>query len=232
MDTTSSFAPNVTAPRQPDLAPSTGTKARSKRKWSLAVVLVLVALLGSLAGTVLVARAGDRVSVLGIARDVQAGQKITDQDLTVVSFAEDPGLSPVSAAQRSSVVGQIAAVDLRRGGLLTRSQLTVGGGLGDDEQIVGIEVKRGYAPRDELRPGDKVAAVLLPGQGTSSATSGSKTSTQGTDLISVTVKSLSSPDASGSMVVNVAVAPADGPRLATMAAAKQVALIRQPREGN
>ncbi|MER6074642.1 SAF domain-containing protein [Streptomyces sp. NPDC001817] len=232
MDTTS-FAPNVASPRQPELAPSTGTKARSKRKWSLAAVLVLAALLGSLAGAVLVARAGDRVSVLGIARDVQAGQKITDQDLVTVSFAEDPGLSPVPASERNSVVGQIAAVDLRRGGLLTRSQLTAGGGLGDTKEIVGIEVKRGFAPRGELQPGDKAAAVLLPAQGAGGSTSSSKGGqTSNSDVIEVTVKSLSTPDASGAMVVNVAVDPADGARLATLAAANQVALVREPRGGN
>ncbi|MEV5880657.1 SAF domain-containing protein [Streptomyces sp. NPDC052101] len=235
MDTTS-FAPNGTPTRQPDLAPSTGTKARSKRKWSLAAVLVLAALLGSLAGAVLVARAGDRVSVLGIARDVQAGQKITDQDLVTVSVAEDPGLSPVPVAERNSVVGQIAAVDLRRGGLLTRSQLTAGGGLGDTKELVGIEVKRGFAPRGELQPGDKAAAVLLPAQGAGNSTSSSTSSSKGgqssdSQVIEVTVKSLSTPDASGAMVVNVAVDPADGARLATLAAANQVALVREPRGG-
>ena len=33
------------------------------------------------------------------------------------------------------------------------------------EQVVGVELKRGFVPRDELRPGDKVAAVVLPAQG-------------------------------------------------------------------
>jgi hypothetical protein len=233
MDTTS-FAPSTAAPRQPDLPPSTGSKGRSKRRWSLAAVLALVTLLGALAGAVLVAQAGDRVKVLGIARDVQAGQRITSSDLVVVSFAEDPGLSPVPAADQASVVGQIAAVDLRSGGLLTRSQLTVGGGLGDDQQIVGVEVKSGFAPRGELRAGDKVSAVLLPAQSSATSSTSSSAKGQGStgsqDLIDVTVKSLSSPDASGSVVVNVAVDPSDGPRLAVAAAAKQVALIRDPRK--
>ena len=44
------------------------------------------------------------------------------------------------------------------------------------------------------------------------------------------MKSVGSPDATGALVVNLAVAPADGPRLATKAAAKQIALVRQPRQ--
>ncbi|MFE4758396.1 SAF domain-containing protein [Streptomyces mirabilis] len=230
MDTQTSFTPRRDTPRQPELAPSTGAKKNSGRRWSTSVLFVLVTLLGALGGAVVVARAGDRVDVLAVARDVPVGAKITAQDVTTVSFAEDPGLLPIRASQRASVIGQRAATDLRRGGLLTRAQLNVTGSLGDTQQVVGVEVKRGFAPRDELRPGDKVAAVVLPAQGADTGTTAAGGQDRTPEPIPATVKSVGSPDATGALVINLVVAPADGPLLAAKAAAKQIALVRQPRE--
>ncbi|HET6857472.1 MAG TPA: SAF domain-containing protein [Streptomyces sp.] len=230
MDTQTSFAPRRDAQRQPELPVSAGTKKR--RPWSLPVLLVLVTLIGVLGGAVVVARAGDRIDVLAVARDVPVGQTLTAQDVRVVSFAADPGLTPIPATQRTSAVGQRAAVALHSGELLTRSQLTARGGLGDTEQVVGVELKRGFAPREELRPGDKVAAVILPSQKVDTGSSPSE-STEGKapETLEATVKTVGIPDSTGAMVVNLVVAPADGPLLATKAAAKQIALVRQPRQG-
>jgi hypothetical protein len=232
MDSTqTSFAPRTDASRQPDLPVSTGTKKRSGRTWSVPVLLALITLLGVLGGAVVVARAGDRTDVLAVARDVPVGQPVTAQDVRVVSFADDPGLSPIAAADRASIVGRRAAVDLHPGDLLTRSQLSVRG-LGDSAQVVGVELKRGFVPRNELRPGDKVAAVVLPAQGTDTTSTGSDSADSASpDTIEATVQSVGTPDSTGALVVNLVVTPADGPLLATKAAAKQIALVRQPRQG-
>lgn len=231
MDSTqTSFAPRSSAAPQPDLPVSTGTTKRSGRTWSVPVLLVLVTLIGALGGAVVVAQAGDRTDVLAVARDVPVGQQVTEQDVKTVSFADDPGLSPIPAADRASIVGQRAAVDLHPGDLLTRAQLSARG-LGDTEQVVGVELKRGYVPRDELRPGDKVAAVVLPAPAADTASTGTGSSGSATaDMIEATVKSVGTPDSTGALVVNLVVAPADGPLLATKAAAKQIALVRQPRQ--
>ncbi|MFI5634687.1 SAF domain-containing protein [Streptomyces sp. NPDC051664] len=235
MDTTTPPLPPtaIGSQRQPDLGISAGARktAKPRRKIVQAVAWVLVALVGALVAISAVNRAGDRVSVLAIARDVKAGQPIAEADLVTASVADDPALAPVPARDRASVVGQRAGVDLRRGGLLTRSQLQTGGGLGDDQQVVGVELKKGYAPRDELRPGDKVLAVVLPAQGESSQSGDSRgsASAQTPEGIEATVKSVGRADATGSVVVNLVVAPTDGPQLATQAAAKQIALVRQPR---
>lgn len=229
MDTTT---PPMPAPRiapHPDLGISAGTKKRG-RKWSPAVLFVLVALIGALIGAVTITQAGKRVSVLAVARDVPAGHLLSDQDLTVASFAEDPGLSPVPASDRSQVVGRRATVDLRRGGLLTLSQLVAGKSLGDDKQLVGVEVKRSQAPRDALVAGDQVLAVILPADGAAQNTGPSKNAGTAPDAgISAAVVSVGPADASGAYTVNLAVDPAQGAELAIKAAAKQVALVRKPR---
>ncbi|WP_406349372.1 SAF domain-containing protein [Streptomyces sp. NBC_00144] len=230
MDTTTPPLPppRVEPPRPSDLGISTGAKKRPTRKWSLLAVAVLMVLVGALVGAVAVARAGDRVSVLALSRDVPAGHRITDQDLVSASFAEDPQLTPVLAADRAQVVGQRAAVDLRRGGLLTRSELSRGGGLGDDRQLVGVDLKRGQVPRDALLAGDKVLAVFLPVEG-AAPDSGKSSSSSSEESIEATVVSVGPVDASGSVTVNLAVAQTDGTQLAVKAAAKQVALVREPR---
>ncbi|MFE6894802.1 SAF domain-containing protein [Streptomyces sp. NPDC057694] len=193
-------------------------------------------LLGAMIGAVVVARAGDRVNVLAVARDVPAGQTITDADVKSVSFAEDPGLSPVLSSQRASVVGRRAAVDLRHGSLLTESQLRRDGGLGADQQLVGVEVKKGFAPgNSSLAKGDKVLAVILdsPQGADGSAASGGKNGAVSDDpeQVEATVDSVGRVDATGTFLVNLNVDPAEGPRLSAMAAAKRLALVRQPLAG-
>ncbi|WP_405656407.1 SAF domain-containing protein [Streptomyces sp. NBC_01386] len=236
MDTTTPAPPPIAPPRQPDLPISAGAKksSRAPRKLIQALVWTLAALVGALVAISQVNRAGDRVEVLAVAHDVQAGQVVKASDVTTASVAEDPALSPVPAADRSRIVGQRAAVDLRQGSLLTDSSVQAGGGLGDDLQVVGVEVKKGTAPRDELRPGDKVLAVVLPEQGAQSTT-GTGAAKNGAEpepeSIEATVKSVGRTDATGSLVVNLAVPTTDGPQLAEKAAAKRIALVRQPRDG-
>lgn len=235
MDTTTPAPPPLTVPRQADLPISSGARKSSKapRKLVQALAWTLAALVGALVAISVVNRAGDRVDVLAVASDVQAGQLLKASDVTTASVAEDPALTPVPAAERSRIVGQRAAVDLRKGSLLTNSSVQSGGGLGDDLQVVGVEVKKGTAPRDELRPGDKVLAVVLPEQGAQSAAAGGAKGGAGQEpeSIEATVKSVGRTDATGALVVNLAVPVTDGPQLAEKAAAKRIALVRQPRDG-
>lgn len=235
MDTTTPAPPPLTVPRQADLPISSGARKSSKapRKLVQAVAWTLAALVGALVAISVVNRAGDRVDVLAVASDVQAGQLLKASDVTTASVAEDPALTPVPAGERSRIVGQRAAVDLRKGSLLTDSSVQSGGGLGDDLQVVGVEVKKGTAPRDELRAGDEVLAVVLPDQGAQSAAAGGAKGRAGQEpeSIEATVKSVGRTDATGALVVNLAVPVTDGPQLAEKAAAKRIALVRQPRDG-
>ncbi|MFE5841972.1 SAF domain-containing protein [Streptomyces niveus] len=211
--------------RQPDLDISTGAR-KPARRWSPFLACVLLALVGALIGSVVVTRAGDRTTVLAVARDVPAGQKITGGDLVSVPFAEDPALSPVPAGQRSTMVGSRAVVDLREGSLLTASQVT-GEALGDDRHLVGVELKRGQMPRAALGAGDRVLAVILPSDG---APSGKRPAEEPEEPgIDAVVVSVGQADGTGAVTVNLAVGESDGLVLAVKAAAKQVALVRQPR---
>ncbi|OEJ21727.1 hypothetical protein AS594_38955 [Streptomyces agglomeratus] len=192
----------------------------------MAALCIVLAVLAGLGAAAAVTSASDRTRVLTIARDVPAGQALTDADLAVAEVSADAALSPVPAADKASVVGKRPAVDLRKGGMLTTSQLAAGTGLGDDEQQVGVQVKRGQAPAGTLAPGDKVLAVTTPAQGEQQS---SKEAEAPPSTLDATVVNVSRPDASGTVVVNLAVATTDGPLLATRAAQGRIALVREPR---
>ncbi|GAA1923803.1 SAF domain-containing protein [Streptantibioticus ferralitis] len=201
--------------------PSSEGAPKRQRRLGSAALLILLALVGALGAAMLVSRAGHRVNVLAVAKDVPAGQALQASDLTQAAIPADPALSPVSASDESSVVGQRTSVDLKKGSLLTRSELTAGGGVGASQALVGVEVKPGQAPQGELAPGDKVWAVSVPaaGQGTPS----------GTSPIEGQVVSVGTLDSTGAMVVNLAVAPSEATALAQRAGTGAVALVREPR---
>ncbi|MEU1628226.1 SAF domain-containing protein [Streptomyces sp. NPDC020096] len=201
-----------------------GSPVKRQRRWSVLALCVVLAVVGALGASAAVTSAGNRVNVLALAKDVPAGQKLTDDDLVVAAVSSDPALDPVKSADKTTVVGQRVAVDLRRGQMLTRSDLSAGGGLGDDQQAVGVAIKRGQAP-DGLAPGDKVLAVATAGDG-------QKVTDSTGSPIQATVMTVGQPDATGTVVITLAVAPTDGPTLAARAAVGQVALVRQPRNGS
>ncbi|MFC5805312.1 SAF domain-containing protein [Streptomyces formicae] len=218
--------PRPAAPARTEIPITTTPPVKRERRWSVAALCIVLAVLAGLGAAAAVTSASDRVQVLAIARDVPAGQALTEADLIVAEVSADAALMPVPAAERSAMVGKRPAVDLRKGGLLTASQLATGTGLGDDKQQVGVQVKRGQAPAGTLAPGDKVLAVTTPAQG--EQTSGKDTEAPPSTIDAVVV-TVSRPDASGTVVVNLAVATTDGPLLATRAAQGRIALVREPR---
>jgi hypothetical protein len=187
---------------------------------------ILLAVVCGLGAATAVNSASDRHRVLAIARDVPAGQILTAADLVVAEVSADAAISPMPVADSQSVIGKRSAVDLRKGGLLTASELTSGSQLGDDRQQVGVQIKRGQAPDGTLAPGDKVLAVTTPAADDQDR---AQSSDAPPTTIDGQVVSVSRPDASGTVVVNLAVATTDGPLLATRASLGRIALVREPR---
>jgi SAF domain len=134
----------------PMLAPGRGRQ----RRWSLALLAVLMTLGSALAFVVLWMNAGNREPVLALANDVPAGQTITDGDLTTVRVSVDGGITPVASSARDQVVGQPAAADLLAGTLLTPEAVGDNEGLGGDEVLVAIPIPVEEFP--ELETGTRV----------------------------------------------------------------------------
>jgi Flp pilus assembly protein CpaB len=225
MEATAPAVPRPTGSDRSELPITTTAPVKRERRWSVVALCIVLAVVCALAAAWAVNSASDRTKVLAVARDVPAGQALTAADLTVAEVSADAALSPMPAADKASVVGKRTAVDLRKGGLLLASQLAPGTGLGDDQEQVGVQIKRGMAPAGTLAPGDKVKAVTTPAQGDELP----KDSGTIPESIEATVVSVSRPDASGTVVVNLAVGTDDGPILASRAALGRVALVREPR---
>lgn len=193
-------------------------------------VCALAALLASLGAVAAVNSASDRISVVAVARDVPVGSKLTEKDLVVAEVARDPALKPVSAGKLKELVGQHAAVDLRKGGLLTASQVSEDDVLADGKQVVGVQVKRGQVPNEALHPGDQVLIVFTPpASGEQQTPTDPKAEQQEQPPIQARVVAVGDPDATGALVVNLAVPPTDGPVVAARAASGTLALVLQPR---
>ncbi|MFJ2008014.1 SAF domain-containing protein [Streptomyces chartreusis] len=225
MEATAPPVPRPTGSDRSELPITTAAPVRRERRWSVVALCIVLAVVCALTAAWAVNSASDRTKVLAVARDVPAGQTLTTADITVAEVSADAALSPLPAADKASAVGQRTAVDLRKGGLLLASQLAPGTGLGDDQEQVGVQIKRGMAPAGTLAPGDKVRAVTTPAQGDELPKSGGAA----LESIDATVVSVSRPDASGTVVVNLAVGTDEGPILATRAALGRVALVREPR---
>lgn len=224
MEATALPVPRPAGSERSELPITTSPPVRRERRWSVVALCIVLAVICALTAAWAVNSASDRTQVLAVARDVPAGQALTAGDVTVAEVSADAALSPLPAAQKSSVVGRRTAVDLRQGGLLLASQLAPGSGLGDDQEQVGVQVRRGMAPAGTLAPGDKVKAVTTPAQGDDLPKSDTAP-----ESMPATVVSVSRPDASGTVVVNLAVARDQGAFLATRAALGRVAIVREPR---
>jgi hypothetical protein len=135
----------------PTLVPGGGRQ----RRWSLALLAVLVTLGSALAFVVLWMNAGDREPVIALARDVQAGQVIAADDITTVRVSVDPGVRAVSSSARDEVIGQPASVDLLAGTLLVPEAVGNTEGLERNTGVAAIALPESLVPAG-LERGDQV----------------------------------------------------------------------------
>jgi hypothetical protein len=112
----------------------------------------------TLGAVVVYGQAGDRKSVLAMARTVEIGEVVEAGDLRAVQVSSDPGVRTVPSVDRSRVVGRPAAVRLLAGSLLSPAEVGEGAGLADGMALIGAVLKAGQFPIG-LAPGDTVSLV-------------------------------------------------------------------------
>lgn len=207
--------------------------APTRRRPALVVLAVLLIVAGALGTASAVNRAGHRVAVLVLARDVPEGAAITAADLSTVDVSAS-GLSDIPATAASTVVGERASVPMVAGTLLTRQALQAGPALGPGEEVVGLALRAGQLPAEGLLVGDHVSVVLTsaPGQA-APAGPGASAGAPGSVLVAdAVVYATAAPGpASGSSaaeIVSLAVPSALAGTLASFAVAGQVALVLEP----
>jgi hypothetical protein len=195
-------------------------RVRRPRRPALAAGGVLLILLCGATGAA-VATAGDHsVRVLALARDVQAGQVLTAEDLKVAQISGS-GVSALGAAGDSNVVGETVTATLPAGTLLNPSMVTRAPLPTVGLQVVAIAVKPGGAPAQAL-PGRDVSIIRV-------ATAADPKTTQPAVLVAkARLVSVRTDTASGLQILSVQVPAAAAVAVAQASAAGAVAVSLLP----
>ncbi|MEV6581462.1 SAF domain-containing protein [Streptomyces sp. NPDC051582] len=203
--------------------PITQDAPRRRRRPVVVGAGLALAAVGALVAVWQVDEAGNRTPVIALAHDVKAGETVKKSDLVVAEVAPDPALAPVPVSRSGDIVGKTAAADLPKGTLITDSSVREGSPVAQGRDTVGILAKPGQLPAQQLRTGNTVALVHTPQDDADAAKSSSTQKTA--DSISAVVVGVSSPDANGAVVVDVAVAGTDSAPLATWTARGAVTIV-------
>ena len=148
--------------RSPMQVPVTTRRQAVGRNRSRIGAGVFALALAGLLAVLVYGNVGQRHPVLAVARDVDPGQVITAGDLRVVQVAADADVKTVASSERSSIVGQRAAVRLLPGSILAPEAVTQGNVVADGATVIGAVVQPGQYPLG-LRAGDEVDVVVTGG---------------------------------------------------------------------
>jgi hypothetical protein len=200
-------------------APALVAPRGRRRPWVIVGGIVLAGI-GALIVVTLVASAGDRTSVLRVARDVPYGATITAADVTRTEVAVDAAVGTVAADDLAGVVGRSAASNLVAGSLLAPGQLSPAGPLTTGDVLVPLALASGRIPAGGLETGDRLLIVDTPPADADPPATAPRT-------FEVTVARVGAPDLNGVSVVDVVAPEADGPAVAARAATGRFALVVQ-----
>ncbi|MET8898893.1 MULTISPECIES: hypothetical protein [unclassified Streptomyces] len=222
------------APAQPSVGDRLPSPPR-ERKPALAALAVLLILVGALGATMLVLRAGDRVEVVRVTSDIQAGESVGN-NVESVMVAADDSINYIQWTQLE------ALKDLKAKSTIYKDTVVMGQMFAKQEQIpagkasVGVALKEGQYPAG-IKSGDIVAAYRVGASG-----SGNDSDSSGNDASSSASGGAIVPDArvngvsedsdstvsTGSKSLTLLVDEADAAALASAAAAGEVAVVRVP----
>ena len=147
-------------PRPPERPPGERLPKLSRpRRPALAAGGALLVLLCGVLSAAVASSADDRVRVLALARDVQAGQVLTSADLKVAQVAGS-GVSALGAAGAATVVGETVTASLPAGTLLNEQMLTTAAVPSAGSQLVAVAAKAGAVPEQAL-PGRDVSLLRV-----------------------------------------------------------------------
>ncbi|MEV4559054.1 hypothetical protein AB0K51_18980 [Kitasatospora sp. NPDC049285] len=201
-----------------------------ERRPGLAVLAALLILAGGLGATVLVQKAGEKVSAVKITERVAPGQHIPETAIEEIQVAADTPVNFVRWDQRQQLGQLFTASEVAKGTLLTGDMLTQKTGVSTDQAVVGLALKAGQFPPG-LRDGDKVR-VMWVGRDAAKLPTGTATATPGTpgpgaELASGTVRQVFKNDsaASTSLSLSVLVPTDKSGAIAQASSAGEVALV-------
>lgn len=107
------------------------------------------------------------ISVVGVARELHAGQVIHRQDLVSVRIEAASGLKSLPAQRAEEIVGKRTLVRLLPGSLLNPDAVADRVVPAAGQAVLGLEAGPGQRPAVPLETGDPVEIVYAPGTGES-----------------------------------------------------------------
>ncbi|MFC8370494.1 hypothetical protein ACFUIT_21405 [Streptomyces sp. NPDC057239] len=225
------------APAGPAVGDRLPTPPR-ERKPALAALAVLLILVGALGATMLVLQVGNRIEVIKVTNEIQAGESVTDKDVTSVMVAEDPGINYILWTQLDTLKTLKAKTTIYGDTVVQGQMFGKKSSLPEGKASVGLALKEGQYPGD-IKPGDIVTAYRVGGTSSGSDDSddsddsGASGSASGGALVDDarvnTVKDDSDAALStGSKTLTLLVDQADAAALASAAAAGEVAIVHVP----
>lgn len=149
------------APAAPSLAPP----PRLRRRPTLIAGAVVSICLGALLAAWAWSSTTNTQEVLAARSTITRGAVITSDDIARVRISSDPALTPLAASAYDDVVGQVAALDISAGGLLTAESVTSDPVPPEGMSVVGVALTAAQVPSLPLRSGDRVRVVVTPGEG-------------------------------------------------------------------
>jgi hypothetical protein len=119
---------------------------------------------GALASALIAYRSGDRVDVLVARSDIQPGQRIDAEDLTVARVANDGG-AVVDASAKQSYIGSYATTRIPKDTLINRTMFKVNGIIPSGAQLVGVVLPATQRLSQDVSAGDVVRLYYVVGKG-------------------------------------------------------------------
>jgi hypothetical protein len=182
---------------------------RRQRSSRLLVLGVLLATVAALLGAYTYRGAVSRDSVVATVRALPFGSLVQITDLREVPLPPGTGLATVVWRDVDSVVGRIAATDLRAGQTLTPDAVTDERSPRPGEAVVGLSVGPGRVPSTALSVRDEVLVFTGPSGPPRQAS----------------VVRAGEPDATGRRTVDVLVTRADATGLASASVDDRVVIV-------
>ncbi|MGW3419016.1 hypothetical protein [Streptomyces phaeochromogenes] len=222
------------APVQPTMGERLPSPPR-ERKPALAALAVLLILVGALGATMLVLRAGDRVEVVKVTSDIQAGESVGDHVESVL-VADDAGINYVRWSQHKTLEKLKAKSTIYKGTLVIGEMFGTEASVAAGKAVVGLSLKEGQYP-EGIQSGDLVAAYQVGNTSSSNSDDETGTGSAGTGGTPIVdnARVAKVPEAKSDTTISstnkritVTVDESDAAALARAAAANQVALVLIP----
>lgn len=216
-------APSAAAapqPQQTAVAP-----VRTRRPWGWTAGAIALILTGGVATAIVVTTSSRTEAVFVLAGAVDRGAAIAAADLTTLNVSEGQTGEGFTTDRLEEIVGQVAAVDLPAGSLVTPGALADSLGIERGQALVGLSLTSAQLPAQRPVAGQEIRIVPIA--------SGTGLPGDGGEVASVpgTVSSVAVDEATGNVVVDVYVSETRAADLASRAAAGSVAVYLAPTEG-